>query len=85
MSKSDAVTGYSAEVQLRLVAEGREDVLSQIGPDCIAPREPITLSPCEAEVVMLVDDHRRVWRVWLPDGISPDATFVKTEQLAPVA
>lgn len=82
---SNAVTGYSAEVRLRLIVDGREYALSQIGPDCIAPREPITLPPCEAEVVMLVDDHRRVWRVWLPDGISPQETFVKTEQLAPVA
>lgn len=80
-----STTGYSADVRLRLIVDDREYALSQIGPECIAPREPITLSPCEADVVMNVDDHQKVWRVWLPDGISPDDTFVRTEPLVPVA
>lgn len=85
MSLSHAASGYSAEVQLRLIVNDREYALSQIGPDSIAPREPIALLPCEADVVMDVDDHRKVWRVWLPDGISPEDTFVRTEQLVPAA
>ena len=85
MPNSNAITGYSAEVQLRLIVDDHEYALSQIGPNCIVPRGTVTLPPCEADVVMHVDGHRRVWRVWLPDGVSPKSTFARTEQLAPVA
>jgi len=84
MSRLGSQYGYSAEVRLQLIVDGNEFSLSEIGPDGFTLRKPMSLPPCEAEVVMLVDDHRRVWRVWLPDGISPNETFVKTEQLAPV-
>lgn len=70
---------------MRLVVAGDEYSLSEIGPDGITLRNPLSLAPCEADVVMDVDDHRKVWRVWLPDGISPDDTFARTEPLVPVA
>ena len=85
MSLSNGYTGYSADVRLNLIVDGREFALSQIGPDRIALRNPIELPPCEADVVMHVDNHQQVWRVWLPDGVSPGDTFVRTEQLARVA
>ena len=85
MSRPNSQFGYSAEVQLRLVVAGDEYSLSEIGPDGITLRTPLSLAPCEADVVMDVDDHRKVWRVWLPDGISPDDTFARTEPLVPVA
>ena len=66
-----STTGYSADVRLRLIVDDREYALSQIGPDGITLRQPTSLPPCEADVVMNVDDHQKVWRVWLPDGISP--------------
>ena len=84
MSRLNSQHGYSADVRLDLVVDGSEFSLSEIGPDGITLRKPTTLPPCEADVVMLVDDHRKVWRVWLPDGVSPNDTFVRTEQLAPV-
>ena len=80
-----STTGYSADVRLRLIVDDREYALSQIGPDGITLRKPTSLPPCEADVVMNVDDHQKVWRVWLPDGISPADTFVRTEPLVPVA
>lgn len=85
MSRPNSQHGYSAEVRLHLVVAGDEFSLSEIGPDGITLRNPMSLSPCEADVVMDVDDHRRVWRVWLPDGISPEDTFVRTEPLVPAA
>ena len=44
--------------------------LSSIGPDGISLREPAELPPCDAEVVMHVNDQERRWAVYLPDGIS---------------
>ena len=77
--------GYSAEVRLDLLVDGNTYSLCEIGPDGVRLRKPIELPPCEADVVMHVDDHQEVWRVWLPDGVSPSDTFVRTEQLARVA
>ena len=85
MSRPNSQFGYSAEVRLHLVVAGEEHSLSEIGPDGITLRQPTSLPPCEADVVMNVDDHQKVWRVWLPDGISPADTFVRTEPLVPVA
>ena len=85
MSRPNSQFGYSAEVWLHLVVAGEEYSLSEIGPDGITLRQPTSLPPCEADVVMNVDDHEKVWRVWLPDGISPEDTFVRTEPLVPVA
>lgn len=85
MSRLNSQSGYSAEVRLALLVDDSEYSLCEIGPDGVTLREATTLPPCEADVVMHVDGHRRVWRVWLPDGVSPESTFARTEQLAPVA
>lgn len=64
-------SGYSAEVQLRLVIGERVLPLAQVGPDRIVLRESADCPPTAAEIVMHVDGRERRWPVYLPDGISP--------------
>ena len=69
MNSNPASTGYSAFVRLRLVLGDRTLELASIGPERIRLREPAELPPCDAQVVMNVDDFERRWPVYLPDGI----------------
>ncbi len=78
MRNTSAITGYSADVRLGLIVDDHAYALSQIGPNCIVPRSTVTLQACEVDVVMHTDGHRRVWRVWLSDGVSPENTFART-------
>jgi len=71
--------GYSSEVQLRLVFEGRSYALAQIGPDFITLREPADLPSGEAEVVMLIDGREQDrWAVTLEHGAVPFELDVAT-------
>jgi hypothetical protein len=75
---SNPATGYSAYVRLQLILSDRTLELSSIGPDGISLREPAEICPCDAEVVMFVNDHERRWPVSLPDGISANSREVRT-------
>jgi hypothetical protein len=58
--------GYSSDVQLFLVIEGRSYALAQIGPDFVTLREPVDLPSDEAEVVMMIDGREQDrWAVTL--------------------
>ena len=87
MNSAPTSTGYSAYVRLQLVLGDRTLELSSIGPDGISLREPAELSPCDAEVVMHVNDQERRWPVYLPDGISANSREVRTvtQPAAPAA
>jgi len=87
MNSAPTSTGYSAYVRLQLVLGDRTLELSSIGPDGISLREPAELPPCEAEVVMNVDDFEHRWPVYLPDGISANSREVRTvtQPAAPAA
>lgn len=78
MNASSPATGYSATVRLELIAGDQVLELGQIGPDMIHVRTPISLPPCEADVVMHVDGHERHWPVFLPDGIQTESRLVRT-------
>jgi hypothetical protein len=78
MNITPSVTGRSAEVRLQLVVGNRVLELGQIGPGSVILEELAELPPCDAEVVMHVDDFERRWQVYLPDGISPDSREVRT-------
>ena len=56
--------------------------LAEIGPTWVYLREPLSLPPCDAEVVMTVDGHRETWPVALPNGCSLDSPTVLTTRLA---
>jgi hypothetical protein len=57
--------GYSADVQLFLIVDGRTYALAQIGPDFVTLREPAELPTADAEVVMVVDGRENRWAVTL--------------------
>jgi hypothetical protein len=78
MNSTSNPTGYSAEVRLHLIVGDRIFELASIGPQRIRLCELAELPPCDAEVVMHVDDFERRWQVYLPDGISPDSREVRT-------
>ena len=44
--------------------------VAQAAVDTCFLREPIDYPPCEADLVLLVDGHERLWHVRLPVGIS---------------
>lgn len=55
--------------------------LHAIGPGTIRLRESAELPPCNAEVIMHVDDCIERWQVYLPDGLSPTGRNARTVQL----
>ncbi|MGQ0636166.1 MAG: hypothetical protein ACT4QC_16255 [Planctomycetaceae bacterium] len=77
--------GYSATVKLDLEVGDRLISLHQIGPGTIWLREPIDLPPCDAIVVMHIDDHEQRWPVYLPDGLSRESCSGRTFAREPVA
>ena len=74
---NDHSTNHSADVRLHLLIDGKALELSRISPHGCTLRRPAEFPPCEAEVIMHVDGHARIWRVYLPDGVSQSSREVK--------
>jgi hypothetical protein len=70
-SISETSPGYSADVRLTLVLNGRRLPLSQAGPDDVILREPAVVPAGPAEVVAVIDGHERRWRVRLAGTNGP--------------
>lgn len=85
MNSNPAKTGHSAQVRLHLIVGDRTLELASIGPNGISLRETAELPPCEAEVVMYVDDFEDRWSVYLPDGITAQSRDVRTVPAASAA
>lgn len=81
MNASIPTAGYSSMVRLELVVGDQTLELGQIGPDLIHVRTPVSLPPCDADVVMHIDGRERRWPVRLPDGISSHSRLVRTEPM----
>jgi len=47
-----------------------------MGPDFLLVESPGDHPPCEATIVLQVDDSQREWKVRLPQGISKDSKRV---------
>jgi hypothetical protein len=64
-------TGYSAEVSLRLIVNGKALVLSQVGPSDVVVRAPCDTiaDSCNAELVITVDGNIKTRQVFLPHGV----------------
>ena len=60
---------HSAEVALSLITAHGTIRLAQIGPDYVIVAKPLDLPPCDAEIVMLIDEFEQRWPVRLIDGI----------------
>jgi hypothetical protein len=43
-----------------------------MGPDFVLVESPIDHPPCEASILLRVDDSESQWQVRLPEGISKD-------------
>lgn len=68
--------GYSSDVRLRLIVGERTFEVEQVLCGTCLLAEPVDHPPCEGELVMHVDDRRRVWPVVLRDGISAQSKLV---------
>jgi len=71
MIPSELKTNYSAEIRLRLEADGKSWPISKLGPDGFFPTHPLELDPCAAEIIMTVDGDEHRWKVRLIDGAVP--------------
>lgn len=71
------VSGYSSQVRLTLIADGRALPLSQIGPGYAILREPASIGPCNADLIVSVDGIERRICVRLVDGIVPFDRMVR--------
>jgi hypothetical protein len=72
--------GYSSNVRLELRINGRTLQVAQVAPDWCILMDAADHPPCEAELVMYVDDARRTWNVKLPGGISKSSKRVQFER-----
>ncbi len=54
---------------MRLVVEGVELPIAQLGPDFLILETPTDLNASKAEIVLQVDANERRWSVALPDGL----------------
>lgn len=66
-------TAHSAQVHMRLVVEGVDLPIAQLGPDFLILETPTDLRVGKAEIILQVDASERRWTVALPDGLSAAA------------
>ncbi|HET6883829.1 MAG TPA: hypothetical protein VFI31_26990 [Pirellulales bacterium] len=71
-----AASGYSSDVRLQLIVNGRTFEVEQVLCETCLLAEPIDHPPCEGELVMHVDGRPRVWPVKIPGGISRASKLV---------
>lgn len=69
--------GHSAQVRMRLLINGRSLRVVQLGPDFIFLEAPFDHPPCDASIVLQVDESERQWNVRLPQGISVSSERVE--------
>ena len=72
---------YSSDLSLTLLAEGQEIAVAKLGPGYVVLSKGVELPPCEARIVMTVDDRTHFWPVRLPEGSVPFEETVRTEEM----
>jgi len=72
--------GYSSNVRLELRLNGLTLQVAQVAPDWCILIDTMDHPPCEAELVLYVDHHRRTRQVKLPDGLSRSTKRVRFAQ-----
>ena len=55
---------------MRLIVNGTPIRVTHMGPDFVLLESPIDHPPCEASILLRVDDSETEWKVRLPEGIS---------------
>lgn len=73
---SSISSGHSAHVEIGLRVNGILLPVAQMGPDFLLMDNPIELPPGEASLFLQVDESKREWNVYLPEGISPKSKRV---------
>jgi hypothetical protein len=79
--ESSGQSGYSADVRIHLILNGRSIPVAQLGPGFLLLDAPADYPPGLASIVLRVDEAEERWQVRLPDGISANS---KRVALAPV-
>jgi hypothetical protein len=77
---SQFVSGYSATVDLRLAADGKEWPLAKTGRDYVVPALPFQLPPCDGEVIVIVDGDEHRSKVRLVNGVRPGDCRIRIER-----
>ena len=67
---------HSAQVEMQLIINGSALSVTHMGPDFLLLESPADQLPCQATLVLQVDDSERRWQVRLPEGISKDSQRV---------
>jgi hypothetical protein len=67
---------HSAQVEMQLVVNGSALSITHMGPDFVLLESPADHLPCEATVVLQVDQNERRWEVRLPEGMSKSSSRV---------
>jgi hypothetical protein len=67
---------HSARVEMHLIIRGSMLSVTHMGPDFLLVESPMRLAPCEATLVLRVDESERRWPVRLPEGISESSNRV---------
>ena len=55
---------------MRLIVGGTAIRITHMGPDFLLIDAPSDLPPCEASILLRVDESESEWTVWLPVGVS---------------
>jgi hypothetical protein len=77
--QSSGQGGHSANVEIHLLLNGRSIPVAQLGPDFLLLDRPADHPPCEASIILRVDESEERWTVRLPNGISADSERVLIE------
>jgi hypothetical protein len=64
------VNGHSAQVNIQLLIDGASVPVAQLGPDFLLLDVPFEHPPCNARLILQVDQSERQWGIYLPNGIS---------------
>jgi hypothetical protein len=61
---------------MRLIINGTSIGITHMGRDFVLIESPADHPPCEAAILLKVDDSESRWKVRLPEGISKDSNRV---------
>lgn len=70
MNAQQSYGAHSAQVKMRLIINGASIRITHMGADFLFIEPAHAHPPCEAMIVLQVDDSERRWNVRLPDGIA---------------
>jgi len=77
--------GHSAIVKMQLLFKGCCIPIAKMGPDYIVVNSASDHLPCNASIVLKVDDRERRWDVHLPQGIPAGSNRVALSAPRPQA